>query len=86
MQEKSYDTIKEEIRRDFIKFFEQHYGDRHGMRKKFADDIRVLPQTISDILNKHQYVSLEVLINLQLYHEKPFTWTISKGFPQKLTL
>ncbi len=87
MQVKSYDTIKEEIRDDFIRFFEEHYEDTWGMRKKFADDLHILPQTVSDILNKQQYVSLQVIINFQLYLPSiPFNWTLYSGSLHKVSL
>jgi len=86
MQAKSYDTIKEEIRDDFIRFYEEHYKKKKKTRKELADDLHILPQTVSDILNKNQYLSLEVIINFHLYHPIPFNWILYQGSLQKVGL
>ena len=86
MQVKSYDTIKEEIRDDFINFYKEHYEKKEIPRKQLAEDLHILPQTVSDILNKKQYISLEVIISFQLYHPIPFDWILYKGSFQKLAL
>ena len=85
MQEESYDSLKEKIRDDFIRFFLEHYGDKWGMRQKFAKDLDVLPQTISDIFNKNQYVSLEVILKFQASNLPPFNWQIYNISPKKAT-
>ncbi len=85
MQAESYNSLKEKIRDDFIRYFLEHYGDEQGMRKKFADDLDVLPQTVSDIINKKQYVSLKVILKFQSSNLPPFNWQIYNISPKKIT-
>lgn len=83
MQEESYDIIKEKIRDDFIRFHEEYYEKQGKTRKQFAEDLHILPQTVSDIINKKQYVTLQVILNFQIYHLPPFTWIIYEGSLKK---